>query len=334
MRYWTTADRPVREQFSYWREVICEAFTPLATERKPSHFPAGTRDPGITSWVQSQMLTSTNCAELSSKTQLITHGKPEVRRTTAEHVFVNLQLSGHHVVSQDGRTCVVPAGGFALVDTTREYDLEFFEDPAAQEWRVVSFRVPRANLVPLLADPYGFTSIVHDSGSSGTANLVASTMLSIWRNINDLHGGAAEAAESAFTTMLAAGVGGGDAVRDGGRENLDAALRAAINRYVAAYLRSPEDLSATRVAQRFGVSVRKLHGLYEGTGRTFAQTVMALRVEGCARELAAGGAGRSMTQMAARWGFADLSHLNRVFRSHRGCLPSEFRDAARPTIEV
>src|SRR6202007_1817594 len=97
-----------------------------------------------------------------------------------------------------------------------------------------------------------------------------------------------------------------------GRETLDAALRAAINRHISANLLGTADLSAPAVAQRFGVSLRKLHGLYEGTGHSFTQTVMALRVEGCARELAAGGNGRSMTEMAARWGFADLSHLNRV----------------------
>ena len=42
-----------------------------------------------------------------------------------------------------------------------------------------------------------------------------------------------------------------------------------------------------------------------------------------------------MTEMAARWGFADLSHLNRVFRAHHGCRPSEFRDAAAaPAIDA
>lgn len=329
MRYWTTADRPLREQFSYWREVICEAFAPLATQRTAAHRPPGPRDPGITSWVQSAMLTATNCAEVSSRTQLITHGEAEVRRTTSEQVFVNLQLHGHCVASQDGRTCVVPAGGFALFDTTSEYRLEFVEDPAVQEWRVVSFRVPRANLLPLLADPHGFTSVTHDGSTGGAANLVASTMLSIWSNIDGLDPGAADAAESAFTTMLAAGVGAGDALREGGRETLDATLRAAVNRYLAANVRTA-DLSAPRVARRFGVSVRKLHGLYEGTGRSFAQTIMGLRVEGCTRELAAGANGISMTEMAARWGFSDLSHLNRVFRAHHGCRPSELRHVAEP----
>lgn len=91
MRYWTTVDRPVGEQFSYWREVICEAFTPLATEQRSAHRPSGPRQAGIESWVRSNPLTTTNCAEVVSATQLITHGEAEVRRTESDHVFVNLQ---------------------------------------------------------------------------------------------------------------------------------------------------------------------------------------------------------------------------------------------------
>jgi AraC-like DNA-binding protein len=327
MRYWTTEDRPEREQFSYWREVICEAFTPLATRRTSSHRAPGPRQPGITSWVRSRMLTSSNTAEVSSETQLISHGDAEIRRTDSDQVFVNLQLRGHCVAGQDGRTCVVPPGGFALFDTTRAYDLEFVADPTAGEWRVVSFRVPRARLLPLLADEYGFTSVLRDGNRGGTANLVASTMMSIWRNADALDAASADAAESAFTTMLAADIGAGPLLADTRRETLDATLRAAINRHLAANLRSG-DLTPQQVARRFGISVRKLHTLYEGGERTFAQTVTAMRVDACARELATGSASGSLSDAAARWGFCDLSHLNRVFRSQKGCLPSEYRARA------
>jgi AraC-like DNA-binding protein len=327
VRYWTTTDRPVGEQFSYWREVICEAFTPLATERRAAHRPPGPRQQGIDSWVRSAPLAGTNCAEVVSATQLITHGETEVRRTDSDQVFVNLQLRGHCVGSQGDRTCVVTPGGFAMFDTTSEYRLEFIGEPAAQEWHVVSFRVPRAQLIPLLADPHRFTAVTHDAGAGGVASLVASTMMSIWNTVDSLDRSAADAADTAFTTLLAAAAGGADRLRDTCRDELDAALRASVNRYVVANLRHA-DLSPARVARRFGISVRKLHRLYEGTGRTFARTVMALRVEGCARDLASG-AGQPVTDLASRWGFCDLSHLNRAFRAHYDCLPSRYRAAAR-----
>ncbi|MBN9103041.1 MAG: helix-turn-helix domain-containing protein [Pseudonocardia sp.] len=329
MRYWTTTDRPAGEQFSYWREVICEAFTPLATERRSAHRPSGPRQPGIESWVRSNALTGTNCAEVVSATQLITHGEAEVRRTDSDHVFVNLQLRGHCVGGQGDRTCLVQPGGFAMFDTTSEYRLEFVGEPATQEWHVVSFRVPRIQLIRLLADPHAFTAVTHDASTGGAASLVASTMMSIWKTVDTLDRSATEAADTAFTALLAAAAGGGDQLRDACRDELDAALRASINRYVVANLRH-SDLSAARVARRFGISLRKLHRLYEGTGQSFTQTVMTLRVEGCARELASG-TRLSLTELASRWGFCDLSHLNKVFRTRYDCLPSQYRNQAPAT---
>lgn len=325
MRYWTTDDRPPAEQFSYWREVICEAFTPLAAERTRAHLPVQTDRRAISSRVRSRMLTGTNCAEVASATQLITHGADEVRRTRTDHVFVNLQLAGHCVASQDGRDCIVPPGGFALFDTSSEYSLEFIADPNRREWHVVSFRVPRAQLIPLLEKPHDFTSVTHDGTTSGIAQIVASTMMSTWKVIDTLDASGSDAAESAFTTVLAAAAGGSDELRETGRGRLDDTLRASINRYLASNIRQP-NLSAVRVARRFGISIRKLHRLYEDCDLSFAQTVMTLRVEGVTRELSTGGAGRSLTELASRWGFSDLSHLNRVFRARYGYLPSHLRD--------
>lgn len=329
MRYWTTDDRPPTEQFSYWREVICEAFTPLAAERSRAHLPVQTDRRAISSRVRSRMLTGTNCAEVTSATQLITHGAEEVRRTGADHVFVNLQLAGHCVASQNGRDCVVRPGGFALFDTTSEYSLEFVADPDRREWHVVSFRVPRAQLVPLLDDPHGFTSVAHDGTTSGIAQIVASTMMSTWNAIDTLDASAADAADSAFTTVLAAAAGGSDLLRETRRDTVNDTLRAAINRYLASHVRHTT-ISTAQVAQRFGISVRKLHKLYEDRDLSFAQTVMAFRVEGAARELATDPGGRSLTELAARWGFSDLSHLNRVFRARYECLPSQVRASRHP----
>lgn len=327
MRYWTTADQEPGEQFSYWREVMCEAFTPLSVQREDDHIASGPPEVGLASWVRSSVLTSTNCAEVSSRTQTISHGDAEVRRTDTDYVFLNLQVRGHCVVSQGGRTCVVPSGAFSFVDTTSTYEQNYVEDPVHREWRVVSFRIPRASLVPQLADPQSFTAVTHDAERGGLAGIARSTILSTWSNVDRLDRSEADAAESALNAVLAAVAGGGDALRDTGRERLDAALRASVNRYLAANLRGRADLSASAVARRFNVSVRKLHSVYEGTGNSYGRTLTELRIEGCSRDLRVGPAGGSLTEVATRWGFYDLSHLNRVFRTHRGCLPSEYRSA-------
>jgi len=317
VRYLTSADKPVGDQFSYWRDVICQVCTPLAAERAPVQ-----RGVGLTGWVRAAEVGSTHCAEVCSQSQSLAHGPAEIRRMASEDVFVSLQLRGHCVATQGERTCHVGPGGFAMFDTTDSYRLSYRGDDRDDEWRVLSFRVPRARLLPLVADPGGFTALAHDGTGTGLANMVASTMTSIWQNVESLDVLAAQSAETALLTLLAAAAGDTGEHHEQRRDALDAATRAAVNRHLSANL--GDQLAAAEVARRFGISVRKLHGLYENADRTFAQTVMGLRVEACARELAAGTPG-TLTETANRWGFADLSHMNRVFRARYGCLPSEFR---------
>ena len=88
------------------------------------------------------------------------------------------------------------------------------------------------------------------------------------------------------------------------------------------------DVSPEAVARQFGISVRKLHLLYAGQPRTFGQTVMRLRAAKCAELLRDRSWPGTLTELAARWGFSDLSHMNRVFRREFGCLPSEYRAIA------
>jgi AraC-like DNA-binding protein len=330
VRYLTVADQPVAEQFSYWREVICQVCTPLAAVREREHRGGEPPERGITGWVRSARVGSSYAAEVCSRTQSLDHGAAEIRRTASADVFVALQLRGRCVGTQGGRTCRVDPGGFAMFDTTQAYRLDFLGDDPSGEWQVISFRVPRSRLLPFVADPGAFTAVTHDATRGGIATMVASTMTAIWRTVESLDDLAGQAAETALLTLLAAASGDTVEHRTARQETLDASLRAAVNRYVAANLHVP-DLSAAQVARRFGISVRKLHGVYRDTDSTFARTVMALRVEACARDLACGAGGRTLTDVAAHWGFADLSHMNRVFRARYGCLPSELRGAAAGT---
>jgi len=322
MPYLTTTDRPLSDQFSYWREVILEVCTPLRIEREPEHRGGAPPDRGFDSSLRFAKLLSTNCAVVRSPSQSMIHGPAEVRRQISEDVFISLQVRGTCHAVQGERTCRLQPGGFAMFDTAQPYRLTHLGDAENGEWRALSFRLPRSRLMPLLGDPGNFTAVTHDSAAGGIAGVVASTMTGIWNTVETLDAVAAHAAETALVTLLAAAV---DGHVESGRDT-DAALRAVIQRYVTANLHR-SDLTVAHVARQVGISVRKLHSLYQHTDHTFAQTVMSLRLEACARDLAAGGR-RTLTDIATHWGFSDLSHLNRVFRARYGALPSEFRTAA------
>lgn len=318
--YWDTAEHPVEEQFSYWADVVCEAFTPLAPARTRHHLAHSRESRGLRGWVRSAPLVSTNCAEIASCTQLLSHGDREVRRSPSDVVFVNLQLSGTCRGEQDGRQCLVTPGAFALFDTTRPYRLEFAESDSGEQWRVLSFRVPRDQLAPFVGDaPFTGTTI---DGRRGPGLVTTTMMASLWASRDQLTPASRLALDHAYCQVLATALGAFERPEDAGRKGWDDTLRTTIARYVVERL----PLGPVRTedtAAHVGISVRKLHQLYADIGTSFASVVREMRLREVERELV--DPGRTVADIAARWGFCDGAHLSRVFRAHRGRTPTEFR---------
>lgn len=89
-------------------------------------------------------------------------------------------------------------------------------------------------------------------------------------------------------------------------------------------------LDPTQVAADLGLSVRYLHKLLEPTGRSFAEHLVARRLDRAAGMLRDPGcAHMRISEIAARTGFADISHFNRSFRRTFGDTPHGVRVRAR-----
>ncbi|MER6082623.1 helix-turn-helix domain-containing protein [Streptomyces sp. NPDC001833] len=320
MRRWRTAERPVAEQFSYWREVVCAAFTELRPTARGTSCDRWDR-PGVRGWVDSLAYGTVNGAEVGSCDQVIRHGAREVSRLVSEVVFVNLQLRGRCLVRQDDRSCLSGPGTFSIVDATREFQLDYLDD-----WRAVSFRIPAERLQDLASPERARTAVTFDS-DSGLSRVLADTMRSLWGAAPELDEASAVVGGDVLAALAGAVLRGGPTAQIMGRSEGDEALRRSVRQFVAANLEYA-DVSPGAVARQFGISVRKLHLLYSGEPRTFGQTVMGLRAAKCAEHLRDRAWPGTLTELAARWGFSDLSHMNRVFRREFGCLPSEYRTTA------
>ncbi|MEV7692189.1 helix-turn-helix domain-containing protein [Microbacterium sp. NPDC089189] len=307
MQRWNTTDRPTSEQYAYWREVVCEAFTPLRPTARGSL--DSWRDSGLDGWVDSHAFGSVNGAEIATCAQTMRHDDEEVSRVSDEVVFVNLMLSGRCMVSQGSQHAWSGPGTFSLVDAARPFRLDYVDD-----WRTISFRVPSSQIpegigAGLTAQPF--------SAGRGIGAVLADTMRAAWASAAQLTDSQASATGAAIASLVSALAQGGP--RDGAEDEpaRDDALRRSIEHFVARHLQYG-DTSPGAIAQHFAISVRKLHQLYESAPLTFGQTVMRLRVEKCADDMVSAAGRVTLTYLAAKWGFSDLSHLNRAFRQHLG----------------
>ena len=98
MQIWTTEACVQRERFSYWREVLCEAFVSLNPILKQE--PAGS---DFTGEVSSRPLSMSAQTRVFSRAQFVQRRWDEIRRNPVEFCFANFQLEGSCVVRQDGR---------------------------------------------------------------------------------------------------------------------------------------------------------------------------------------------------------------------------------------
>lgn len=95
----------------------------------------------------------------------------------------------------------------------------------------------------------------------------------------------------------------------------DERLRDRIAGYIEARLADP-DLSPPGIAAAHHISVRRLHKLFEDQPLTVAALIRRRRLERCRAELT--GSGRTVTAVAARWGFSDPTHFSKLFKTTYG----------------
>ena len=310
MRTWTTIDLPEAEQFSYWREVICEAFTtlnPAAGSRKTFESSVIQRDIG-----------GILISDSKSKAQSIVRGAREISRNPTPRFFINLQLSGTCLIRQDTREVLMRPGDFYLLDTTRPYQHDY------SDWHVICVSFPQHLLEPLLVSPMRSIA-VRSSCSDGGIGTIASSFIQSLQHCSDaLDLAAEELPATSLVNVLAVALGGTIGAQDRGRTAVTQGLLAAIRTHVKRNASDPE-LSVAAVAAKFRISPRYLHKLFEHSNDSFAQLVLEERLKRCAVDLGVRGGALSVSAIAYRAGFGDLSHFCRTFRKRFGMSARSFR---------
>ena len=105
-------------------------------------------------------------------------------------------------------------------------------------------------------------------------------------------------------------------------------VSALLKSIAAAKLDDP-DLTPAMVAARAGVSVRTLHRAFQASGETFWNWIRDRRLDRCYAELTTPiQSKRTITEVAFRWGFNELSTFDRNFRKRYGASPRNVRARA------
>jgi AraC-like DNA-binding protein len=250
----------------------------------------------------------------------VTRAPSIARHTEVPYLKIVAPWKGCAGVEQKGRETWVTPGQWSIYDTTDSYAVA---NPERVEHLIVM--LPRAMLAerglalePLMARRLG--------GSGGVSTLALHTMRNAFAELPSMPEAAARGVGDAITQLVHLSLLdlAGHATAQTQRE----ALRERIKQHVAQHLADPR-LTVDEIARALGVSRRQLYNAFSEEPDGVAGYVLARRLDACRRLLAdRANDHRSLTDIALGFGFQNMAHFSRVFRSHLGMAPSDYRRAA------
>lgn len=220
-----------------------------------------------------------------------------------ENLAIKVMTRGHTRIEQGREEAVLGPGDLILLDPARPLR---FESTASTH---VTIFVPRREL-RIRAVQVDRAVGVRIDGTHGPGALVSALARDSARSVTGFRAGDALRSAAAVVELIAVALEAGEE-----RPAPDERIRERIVGYIEARLADP-DLSPPSIAAAHHISVRRLHKLFEDQPFTVSALIRHRRLERCRAELT--GSGRTVTAVAARWGFPDSTHFSKLFKATYG----------------
>ncbi|HYE36450.1 helix-turn-helix domain-containing protein [Methylocaldum sp.] len=306
----STADVPQRERHGWLREVIGREY--VKVEISPPADGCLFNEMTIYPWEDLRL------SAIRSNAITIERLPGEPYRASQDAYFAVVLLSGQYSVEQQGREVFLKPGDMTLYDATRPHRIHC---PRSFSKLIVS--IPRAMLRDRIAGIEHCTAL-RIPGNEGIGAVASNFIRSSAGQAGRLnpHEFLALAEHSLdLLTLAMTSVRPADFNLSRSRSLSLYRVKAFIERHL-----SEPCLNAAMVANGVGLSSRYINDLFKDEGTSLMRHVWRRRLENCGKDLLdSAHNGHSLTEIAFRWGFNDLSHFSRAFKQRFGCSPREYR---------
>jgi AraC family transcriptional regulator, positive regulator of tynA and feaB len=312
----TTADVSPRDRLAYWHDVACKVFVDHECRLDgPKSFSATIHHASFDQ-LEISRVESDGLRESTRSARGIPHGEDNV-------FFLCAQLSGTSIMSQDGRDDAMGPGDFMLMDAQRT-STNFFPGP----YGLLIIKIPHRGMKARLASSSQLTACTI-SGATGIGALTSEFIRMIPERLGDLTPTARSQVGEQVLDLLALALA---TERGEDRPALSSARAIALLRLRTAVERHLSDpgLDPATAAAAAGISVRYANALLAEEGLSIQRLIVHRRLERCRLALSdAKQSHRTIGDIAFSWGFSDLSHFTRRFKSVFACTPGDYRKQQR-----
>ena len=304
---WSTGPAAPGEPVSSWREQVGQLFGVSVQPLDDSGFSARAvvRNSGPYRFIKSEL----------TRLQTV-RSRRDLSNSAAEHFSIYLQLRGETVSARGDDIIMLKPGDIGFCDGRRPVR-------ATIGGKCAMAVLPRAMIerrAPWLRDrPH--LKLAPDARFSANLRMHMLELTSVKSSLSRAETGLL--ADSLCNLIALAAAEGMPTKRLKPELQMEALLA-----YCRQHLHDA-DLTPQRAADHLGISVRTLHSRFRQTGHTFSRWLLDNRLEGCSVALRdPNQRALNISDVAYRWGFNDLSHFNKAFRSRFDTTPGEWRCVA------
>ncbi|MDB6106412.1 MAG: AraC family transcriptional regulator [Gammaproteobacteria bacterium] len=252
----------------------------------------------------------------------VSHTSRHVAQTTPDELFVCRQLTGALLLEQGGREVALKAGDMTMLDPRLPYGGRFSSGSG-----LLVVKVPRRRLEARVGRAGNMFGRVMRPAHGGEIGLVSDFLAILPAHAERLGltaaGTVADQALDLLAVALAKASGAPGPRVSSARFVVLTRLRSAIE----GRLTDPA-LDPAAAAAAAGVSVRYANAVLADENTSVGRLIQTRRLERCRQALCnLTQAHRSISDIAYCWGFSDMTHFGRRFRTAYGLLPREYRKA-------
>ncbi|OYD69566.1 helix-turn-helix domain-containing protein [Rhodococcus sp. OK302] len=291
-----------------WTDLIRSKFVALDIAPQTASDP---QEP-LNGTVWNRQLGHLSAAEVSSSPQVFTRSKRLVAAEPAELFQIGLVTQGSGHLIQDGRSCNVKVGDFAVYETARPFRWQLDGD-----WKLLVFTWQREAIALDRLESEQITAL-RLPGHSGISGILAHALTDVVNLGSDV----SAASGIRFADELAA-----LAVTAGLEQREITASTQSLTKQVLHFIElnlADPLLDPQHVADHFFISTRTLHRLFAREGETVANWIRGRRMEKSRHALLVEPKS-SISTIIARYGYFDLAQFSRNFTTRYGVNPTQFR---------
>ncbi|MFA6139485.1 MAG: helix-turn-helix domain-containing protein [Hyphomicrobium sp.] len=298
------------EAYEQFRQINGSGDSPWTVEQSaPTPFRARFETFNSPDW----MFGRSTCVSIES-----VRSKSDIERSSQHLLYAVYVLSGSLSVEQDGRANIAREGDLVTVDGAMPARMLNVAGDANSTASQLTLVMPKATACQIADDSFFRNKILHKNSMPTplSALLAHMSLRVVSGSANELH--------LLFQAALSLLPLAGDDLGDFRMQRAFPRSFRALSAFIEDNLANPL-LSADYAGRHLRCSARYVHKMFASVGTTFGTYVTERRLELARADLVSAGRETSISAVAYKWGFNDLSTFNRSFKRRFGCTPSAAR---------